>query len=237
MYQRSSEKGERREVWVRARALKRLILLCDELEGEGGGEGEGGERETREENRPSLGTLPRLFSLRNSRERRRHSQLPAKPDGDRAKRESTARGSAMKGEGERAAWLKGEESEGKNLELGRLPLARTLQAPFRCSPLSPPSPQTAAGTALRPRALFGLSLSLLSFYKSTETCLPHLPLSRERERERERRGGRKKQKESGSRAPTSASLLPPPLPRSSPPAVRLGGLPHQLPPDDQPPDL
>ena len=226
MYQRSSEKGERREVWVRARALKRLILLCDELEGEGGGEGEGGERETREENRPSLGTLPRLFSLRNSRERRIYSQLPAKPDGDRAKRESTARGSAMKGEGERAAWLKGEESEGKNLELGRLlPLARTLQAPFRCSPLSPPSPQTAAGTALRPRALFGLSLSLLSFYKSTETCLPHLPLSREREREGEKRWKEKAKGERQSRAnvgfpptPPSSSLLTSRGPPRRPPA-------------------
>ena len=192
-----------------------MILLCDELEGEGGGEGEGGERETREENRPSLGTLLRLFSLRNSRERRRHSQLPAKPDGDRAKRESTARGSAMKGEGERAAWLKGEESEGKNLELGRLlPLARTLQAPFRCSPLSPTSPQTAAGTALRPRALFGLSLSLLSFYKSIETCLPHLPLSRERERERE---GEKRWKEraKGERQSRANVGFPPPPPSSS----------------------
>ena len=207
--------------------MKRLILLCDELEGEGGGEGEGGERETREENRPSLGTLPRLFSLRNSRERRRHSQLPAKSDGDRAKRESTARGSAMKGEGERAAWLKGEESEGKNLELGRLlPLARTLQAPFRCSPLSPTSPQTAAGTALRPRALFGLSLSLLSFYKSIQTCLPHLPLSRERERERGREEveGKSKRRAAVARqrrlpsSPPSSSLLTSRGPPRRPPA-------------------
>jgi len=68
----------------------------------------------------------------------------------------------------------------------------------------------------------------LSFYKSIETFIVFvffLGLERESRREQER-------ETAGAFSPSD-----PPSSRLSPPALRLGGLAHQLPPDDQPPDL
>ena len=99
---------------------------------------------------------------------------------------------------------------------------------LRCPPpllKLPPGPPSA-------RALSSVSPSLSSVFTNPfKHVYPiSLCLERERERERERRGGRKKQKESGSRAPTSASLLPPlflapHLPRSASAASRISSLP------------